>query len=195
VTSSEQAAVGQRSRPPPARARRYEPDRRRRLIETTLDVIAEHGVAGTSHRRIAAAADVPLGSMTYYFSSLHELLLLAFTHLADTSGDEFDAAMAGIEPGGDVRSAVVDAMTADLADNARSAVLTYELYALAARDPAFRVVTQAWMDRTRTSLERHFDPETARIVDALIEGLVIHATLSTEPNDAATIRAAVARVT
>jgi DNA-binding transcriptional regulator YbjK len=179
---------------PPSRPRRYEPDRRRRLVETTLDVIAQRGVAGTSHRRIAAAAEVPLGSMTYHFSSIRELLLLAFTHLAQSWGDEFDKAMAEIEPGRDARSAVVDAMLAQLAGSARSAVLTYELYALAARDPAFRVVTQGWMNRTRASLERHFDPETARVVDALIEGLVIHATLSTEPVDAAVIRAAIARV-
>jgi TetR/AcrR family transcriptional regulator, regulator of biofilm formation and stress response len=178
-----------------ARGRRYDPDRRQRLIETTLDVIAEHGVTGTSHRRIAAAADVPLGSMTYHFSSMHELLLLAFAHLAQTSGDAFDAAMAAIEPGSDARSAVVGALTAELAGGSRSAVLTYELYALAARDPAFRVVTQAWMDRTCASLERHFDTETARVIDALIEGLVIHATLSTEPIDRTAIRAAVARVT
>jgi DNA-binding transcriptional regulator YbjK len=133
--------------------------------------------------------------MTYYFSGLHELLLLAFTHLATTWGDEFDATMAEVEPGGDARSAVVDAMAVDLADNARGAVLTYELYALAARDPAFRVVTQGWMNRTRASLERHFDAETARIIDALIEGLVIHATLSTEPIDVGAIRAAIARAT
>jgi DNA-binding transcriptional regulator YbjK len=165
------------------------------LIETTLAVIAEHGVAGTSHRRVAAAADVPLGSMTYHFASLHELLLLAFTHLAQTAADEFDARMAAIEPGGDARAEIVDALIDDLAGNARSAVLTYELYALAARDPEFRVETQAWMNRTRASLQRHFDPDTARVLDALIEGLVIHATLSTEPTPPAAIRAALARVT
>lgn len=157
-------------------------------------MIAEHGVAGTSHRRIAAAADVPLGSMTYHFTDIHELLLLAFTHLAQTWGDAFEAAMAEIEPGGDAQSAVVDAMTADLGSNARSAVLTYELYALAARDPAFRTVTQAWISRTRASLERHFDPEIARVVDALIEGLVIHATLSAEPVDPGPFRAAIAHL-
>jgi len=186
VITTEQVAAGH-FRGLPARGRRYEPDRRQRLIETTLDVIAEHGVAGTSHRRIAAAADVPLGSMTYHFTDIHELLLLAFTHLAQTWGDAFEAAMAEIEPD-------VDAMTADLGSNARSAVLTYELYALAARDPAFRTVTQAWISRTRASLERHFDPEIARVVDALIEGLVIHATLSAEPVDPGPFRAAIAHL-
>jgi DNA-binding transcriptional regulator YbjK len=37
----------------------------------------------------------------------------------------------------------------------------YELYALAARDPALRAITQQWTDHTRTSLQRHVDVRTA----------------------------------
>ncbi|MCW3845483.1 TetR family transcriptional regulator, partial [Micromonospora yasonensis] len=87
--------------------RRYEPDRRQRLIEVTLDVIAEHGVAGTTHRRVATAADVPLGSVTYHFASLEHLLASAFTHLAETAAAVFDAQLAAIEPGTDARAKVV----------------------------------------------------------------------------------------
>ena len=38
--------------------RRHDPERRSRIIAATLDVIAEQGVDGTSHRRVAAAAGV-----------------------------------------------------------------------------------------------------------------------------------------
>jgi DNA-binding transcriptional regulator YbjK len=174
--------------------RRYEPDRRQRLIEVTLDVIAEHGVAGTTHRRVAAAADVPLGSITYHFASLDQLLTSAFTHLVQTAAAAFDAQMAAIAPGTDARAKVVEAMLADLADNQRSAVLAYELYAAAARDPRFRAITQAWMDSSRRSLQRHFDPDTAEALDALIEGLILHATLSTRPVDAGRIRDSIHRL-
>jgi len=51
-------------RTPTERRRRKDPGRRDRIIDACLEVIAEHGVAGTSHRRVAAAAGVPLGSMT-----------------------------------------------------------------------------------------------------------------------------------
>ncbi|HEY0698127.1 MAG TPA: TetR family transcriptional regulator [Micromonospora sp.] len=177
----------------PGRKRRYEPDRRQRLIEVTLDVIAEHGVAGTTHRRVAAAADVPLGSVSYHFASLDDLLTSAVTHLAETAAAVFDAQMAAIEPGTDARAKVGEAMLADLSDNQRSAVLTYELYATAARRPELRTVTQAWMDSARRSLERHFDPDTAEALDALIEGLILHATLSTGPVDSEKIRQAIHR--
>jgi DNA-binding transcriptional regulator YbjK len=183
-----------RQRLPGKARRRYEPDRRQRLVEATLDVIAERGVAGTSHRKVAAAADVPLGSVTYHFSSLDDLLTSAFTHLAETMAAAFEERMAAIERGADARANVVEAMLADLAGNQRSAVLTYELYAAAARDPRLRVVTQAWMERSRRSLQRHFDPDTAEALDALIEGLVLHATLSTDPVDPDKIRDAVNRL-
>ena len=42
----------------PARPRRHDPERRQRIIQACLDVIAERGVAGVSHRLVAAAADV-----------------------------------------------------------------------------------------------------------------------------------------
>ena len=54
--------------------RRYDPERRDRIIEAALEVIATHGVAGTTHRRVAEVADVPLGAMTYYFQGMEQLL-------------------------------------------------------------------------------------------------------------------------
>ena len=50
------------------------------------------------------------------------------------------------------------------------------------------------MSRSRRSLERHLDPVTAREVDALVEGLVLHSALSTDPMDAARIRSALHRL-
>jgi DNA-binding transcriptional regulator YbjK len=74
-------------------------------------------------------------------------------------------------------------------------VLTHELYTAAARDASFRDITNAWMRRSRRILEQHFDPVTARILDALIEGLTIHRALDIEPQDDAVVRAAIDRIT
>ena len=51
-------------------------------IDAALRVIASRGVAGTSHRVVAAEAHVPLGSMTYYFDGMHDLLHQAFDQFA-----------------------------------------------------------------------------------------------------------------
>lgn len=55
-----------------------ESGRRDDILMATLQLIGEQGCDGLSHRKIAQAAGVPLGSTTYYFASREELLLEAF---------------------------------------------------------------------------------------------------------------------
>ncbi|MFJ2031701.1 TetR/AcrR family transcriptional regulator [Streptosporangium sp. NPDC087985] len=180
-------------RPTPP-ARRFDPGRRDRIIDVTLEVVAAHGVAGTSHRKIAEAANVPLGSMTYHFTGMDELLTLAFTRLADRFADRFDARLRAAADAEQAQEAVVALITEDLLGSPRDVVLTYELYTLAARDPALREVTRAWMARSRQALQRHFDPATARYLDALIEGLAIHSALDPDPMSIDDITAAISRI-
>lgn len=177
------------------RARRHDPDRRERIIEACLDVIAERGVAGTSHRLVAAAADVPLGSMTYHFTGMNELLHEAFARFARTVIEQFEHRMASATDLDAAKQAVASLITDDVFGTQRDLVLTHELYTLAAHDPAYRDLTNAWMRSSRTALERHFDPATARLIDALIEGLTIHRALDTEPQDHAIVLAAIDRLT
>ena len=44
------------------------------MLQVALEVIIARGVAGATYRLIAEAADVPLGSMTYHFTSRDELV-------------------------------------------------------------------------------------------------------------------------
>nr|AEE65504.1 transcriptional regulator, TetR family [uncultured bacterium BAC AB649/1850] len=160
-------------------ARRYDPERKSRIIEAALDVIAEHGVAGTTHRRIAAAADVPLGSLTYHFTGLDDLLDHAFTRHAERMSPVYEAHFEGVRTRAQFVDAVTDLIHGDAGADHRDWAIAYELYSAALRRPALRRVTEAWMRRSRAVLERHVDPVTARGVDALIEGLVMHMILST----------------
>jgi DNA-binding transcriptional regulator YbjK len=159
--------------------RRYDPDRKTRIVEAAVDVIAEHGVAGTTHRRIAAAADVPLGSLTYHFTGLDDLLAQAFRRHAERMFGEYEAHFDSVRTREDFVEAVVE-LVHGLGDNdPRDWAVAYELYLAALRDPALRSVTEGWMRNSRSVLERFVDPATARGVDALIEGIVMHKTLAT----------------
>ncbi len=51
-----------------------DPQRRERILQATLDTIAAHGVRAVTHRKIATCANVPLGSLTYYFSGIEALI-------------------------------------------------------------------------------------------------------------------------
>ncbi|WP_437769680.1 TetR family transcriptional regulator [Sorangium sp. So ce281] len=189
------SAARARRAAPARRARRHDPGRRERLLSTALDVIAEQGVAGASHRSIARAADVPLGSTTYHFASIDELLAAAFTRHADAVATRFEEQMRAACDRGAAVELLVEHLTTALLGSERDLVLSVELYVAAARRPALRAVTQAWMLRSRRALELHFDPVTARELDALIEGLVLHSALSTDPMAPEQIRHAIRRFT
>ncbi|GAA3428890.1 TetR/AcrR family transcriptional regulator [Streptosporangium sandarakinum] len=181
-------------RPPAARRpRRHDPGRRDRLIDAALTVIAERGVAATTHREIARVADVPLGSMTYHFTSLEEVLAEAFTRHAESVARVFDERLSAAPDREAAIEAVIALVADDLLGSRHDLVLSVELYVAAARNPTLRAVTQSWMTRSRQALERHFDATTARELDALIEGLVLHSALSTDPMTPEQIRHAVHR--
>ena len=173
--------------------RRHDPDRKDRIIDAAIEVIAEHGVAGTTHRLIAGAADVPLGSLTYHFSSLEDLRAQAFGRHAQRMSVIYEAHFRGVETREQFVEAVTDLIDGDAGASGPDWAIAYELYLAALRDPALRTVTETWMRTSRAVLERFVDPTTARGVDALIEGLVMHKTLSTSPLPRKQIRSIVAR--
>ncbi|GAA0314197.1 TetR family transcriptional regulator [Kineococcus aurantiacus] len=176
-------------------ARRTDPDRRDRIVETVLDVIAEHGTAGATYRTVSAAADVPLGSMTYHFPTRDGMLLAAFTHLADTMHARFDRVLAELPPGSDPREGVVRIIAGEGVEHRRDMVLQTELWTLAVRDERYRELVQQWMSRSRASLARYFPPDLTPVIDALLEGLVLHSWISVEGFDLDRVRAAVRRLT
>lgn len=175
-------------------ARRNDPERRQRIVDATLDVVARYGVPGTTHRRIAAEAAVPLGSVTYYFASLEDLLTAAFLQLAERSSAAFHARMAQATDRDGARAAITDIIAGSIWAEPRTLLLSYELYAFAARHPPVSRVMQTWMNNSRAALERFFDPLTARALDALVEGIGIHNSIDAQPLDRNAIQAIVERV-
>ena len=180
--------------PDSARTRRHDPQRRDRIIDACLDVIAEHGVAGTSHRRVAAAADVPLGSMTYHFDGMDDLLREAFFRYADRGAALVERRMASATTLDEALGAFAANIDEDVFVTQRDLVISQELYTLAARRPEFRDITSGWMARTRATLAPFVDADTAVMLDALNEGLALHRALHTDPSAAALIRGALGRL-
>ena len=89
------------------------PIARSRILDPAIEVIAEHGVAGTTHRLIAAAADVPLGSLTYHFTSLEDLRAQAFPRHGERMSVVYAAHFDGVAPVRQLVRAVTDLMHGD----------------------------------------------------------------------------------
>lgn len=177
----------------PRRPRRTDPRRKERILDAAISVLATHGVPGTTHRLIAAAADVPLGSLTYHFDGLDDLRAQAFTRLSERVSASYEAHFTDVASPEDLVDAVTDLVLDAAGADADEWAVSYELYLAALRDPALRTVTERWMRASRAVLERFVDADTARSLDALVEGLVMHRMLSTAPATRAQTREAVAR--
>ncbi|MDR7329081.1 TetR/AcrR family transcriptional regulator [Corynebacterium guangdongense] len=154
----------------------HEHGRRERIIEATLDSIVSSGVAGTTMRMVAEAAQVSLGSITYYFADKDDLFLAAFLDYTDRSVKEFDSFYDDAVDLASARTATAR-MLSTSAGSRRSIILGTELYSMSLRRPRFRMVTAQWTSRCREVMRRHFDDDTTFILDALYEGILLHRTM------------------
>ncbi|MGW0821242.1 TetR/AcrR family transcriptional regulator [Streptomyces sp. NPDC002845] len=175
-------------------ARRYDPDRRQRIIDAAIRVVGEKGIAGLSHRSAAAEADVPLGSTTYHFKTLDELLVAALRQASEGFAKVVAAHGALEDPGVDLAAELATLTGEWLAGDRTGVELEYELYLAALRRPALRPVAAEWCQDLADLLARRTDPVTARTLVALIDGICLQVLLTGVPYDEEWAREALARV-
>ena len=171
-----------------------DPQRRERILDATLETIATHGISAVTHRKIASCADVPLGSLTYYFEGIEALLGEAFSTFTERMALEYTACFEGVETTGDACDSVAELIFSSQVTTPKNMTLMYQFYALASSSPAMKAVMQRWMQRSQQTLEQWFDPATARALDAFIEGMTLHFVTDRQPLDRNTIRKMVGRI-
>ncbi|MEW2549806.1 TetR family transcriptional regulator [Streptomyces sp. NPDC047002] len=174
--------------------RRYDPDRRGRIIDAAIRVVGRSGIAGLSHRTVAAEADVPLGSTTYHFASLDELLIAALRQANEGFAALIGDAGGLADPGADVAAALARLTGEWLAGERTGVELEYELYLAALRRPALRPVAAEWTDAVSEILSAHTDPTTARALVALLDGICLQVLLTGDTYDEAYAREMFGRV-
>jgi DNA-binding transcriptional regulator YbjK len=172
------------------RVRRHDPERRTRILDSALDVLVTDGAAGITHRKVAARAAVPLGSVTYHFSSLAELQAQAFTWYVEQRTAEFEDLFTGVNTRDELVDVLVELVQGGPSRH-RSAVLGFELHLAALRNPGLRVLTQEWTRNSQAVLARFTGPEIAGRLDALLEGLIMHVLLAPEPEPRQATRATI----
>lgn len=168
-----------------------DPDRKNRILDATLEVIAEHGVYRTTHRRIAARAQVPLGSVTYHFTNLDDVLARAFARLVDHMSAQYRERLENAPSRAEAEAAVVELICGPTYAPKEQMVLLFEMYAYARHNDAVTALTRSWLHTSRESLAPHFSPNTAKALDVLIEGWPMHATFEKSPPEREVVAAAV----
>ncbi|MFD3335125.1 TetR/AcrR family transcriptional regulator [Streptomyces sp. NPDC058700] len=176
------------------RPRRHDPERRERIVDAALRVAGRSGIAGLSHRTVAAEADVPLGSTTYHFASLDELLVAALHKAGEGFGRLLRESPALAAGDTDLADALARLM-GEWLDGGRARVeLEYELYLAALRRPALRPVAAEWTESVVAALARRTDPATARALVALMDGICLQVLLTGGAYDEEHTRVMLARI-
>lgn len=165
--------------PAPARVRGpNDQGRADRIATAAMKVVAANGLAGLTHRAVAEAAGVPLGSTTYYFADRNALLVAAM-RVAIRAERRLIARH--LEAGGQSLpqqlAALLAAQTATRAarDRARAA---YELYVVGARAEDLRPVSAEWDAVLREAIAARCDSQTARDLYAAVSGLALEAAVA-----------------
>ncbi|WP_189715899.1 TetR/AcrR family transcriptional regulator [Streptomyces phaeofaciens] len=163
--------------------RRYDPERRQRIIDAAIRVVGEKGLAGLSHRTVAAEADVPLGSTTYHFATLDDLLVAALRQANEGFAKVLTARGGLSSPHADLPTELAALLGEWLAGDRTGVELEYELYLAALRRPALRPVAAEWADDAAALLSHRTDPRTARALVALMDGICLQVLLTDTPYD------------
>ncbi|WP_367040645.1 TetR family transcriptional regulator [Streptomyces sp. Je 1-332] len=159
-------------------ARRYDPERRQRIIDAAIRVVADKGIGGLSHRSVAAEADVPLGSTTYHFKTLDDLLVAALRQANEGFAKTVTASGAFEDPRIDLADELAELLGQWLAGDRTELELEYELYLAALRKPALRAVAAECGDGLAEVLRRRTDPVTAQALVALVDGISLQVLLT-----------------
>ncbi|WP_406329032.1 TetR/AcrR family transcriptional regulator [Streptomyces sp. NBC_00203] len=175
-------------------ARRYDPERRQRIIDAAIRVVGAKGLAGLSHRSVAAEADVPLGSTTYHFKTLDELMVAALRQANEGFAKVLAAHGALEDPHVDVAAELAALIGEWLAGDRTGVELEYELYLAALRRPALRPVAAQWVESLVDPLARRTDPVTARALVALLDGICLQVLLTGTSYDEGCAREVLGRV-
>lgn len=159
----------------PTDTRPRDPQRAARIVAAARALSRERGVGAITHRAVAERAGVPLGSTTYYFATIEDLLAQAIrldiaefrqrcaAVLVGTAGQDPVARILGI----------IKRENADPVDLGAG----YDLYLTALARPALRPMAIAWGDALVEVLATFLTNDQAVAIAMFLEGHGIRATL------------------
>jgi len=175
-------------------ARRYDPERRQRIIDAAIRIVGATGIAGLSHRSVAAEADVPLGSTTYHFKTLDELMVAALRQANEGFAKVVVARGALEDERVDLAGELAGLLGEWLAGDRTSVELEYELYLAALRRPALQPIAAEWCQSLAERIALRTGPVTARALVALMDGICLQVLLTGASYDEAYAREVLARL-
>lgn len=157
-----------------------DPARRARIIVATITLIERAGIASVTARAVAESAQVPVGSVSYYFDSVRALLLEASRNIIEQRVETLEQWRKDV-----TTATVIDRLAVLIHHQSTSGraltVVAYELYILGFRDLEFRDISRMSIVSLRTCLEDYLPPEAAAHLAAVADGFQLESLFELEP--------------
>jgi betaine-aldehyde dehydrogenase len=163
-----------------------EDDRRRQLVEVTIDCLADLGYVGSTLAQIATRAGVSPGLVAHYFGDKDGLLEASFRHLARRVGDLVRARLRLARTPRERVQAVIEANLAPQEWDQRTASAWLAFWGQVLHVEGLRRVQTIYQQRTLSTLRFAFArlvpaaqvKGLAAMVAAMIDGVFLRAALS-----------------
>lgn len=156
--------------------------RRQDFVEATVKVIAEHGVANATTRRIAAAADCPLATLHYVFRTKDELFYAVYESLFNLPHQALEHVAAG-STAADSAAEMLRHLITWLTEHPELAKAQTELFYWTLRNnpemasKIFAVASEAIERELERAIGNQLDPaflrSTSRLLIQLADGLIL----------------------
>jgi DNA-binding transcriptional regulator YbjK len=167
--------------PPRRRHRPSAQARRDALLRATVEVAAERGTGGVTHRAVTEKAGLPLATVSYFFDSIVELAVEALRVFTAQDAARLSALADELARRGGSADEIARAFSAATAPTHPETLALFEAYLGAGRSPALRpAVTEALRASRRVAEEAARaagapDPAApAQACVALLHGLALH---------------------
>lgn len=159
-----------------------DPSNRREQIVVAAAELLCTGDGKLTHRKVAEHAGVPLGSTTYYFASLDDLVAAALQALAERVEADL-AESAELLAASDGTPESVARLFHDYLTDGDRVRTEIALYLAAVTRPELAPLSHRWFTGLVDVLATLTDRRTATVMAVFVDGACMHAALQDEPLD------------
>lgn len=163
-----------------------DPGRRQRIVDTTMRLIQDEGVGAVTARAVAAKADVPVGSVSYYFPSVHALLTEGSRQLLQSRAGTLKAWEVGVTSD-NLEERLAQLIHEQLTSGRSLTVAAYELYIHGLRDPEMRRLSVDLVAMLQETIANYRPVDEAARLAALFDGYQMQSLFAPVPPDVRTV--------
>lgn len=156
-------------------------------------VIADRGLGELTHRRVAAEADVPVGSTTYYFSDLGALTEAALAQAAAGSAEDLHRWRLELDENPDLPATLARLTTEYLTTSTRHQMVN-ELYLAASHQAELQQLARVWPEGLLALLEPRVGRRAAAAIAVFLDGAMLHALVTGTPLNTEALEDGIARL-